>query len=81
MFADELHAYGHVFREAGGESDGWDTSGIRRNNVNIGEIHFERVVCFLAEFECSGGAGRGEENVTGSKSSFKITKYKKLIWL
>ena len=65
MFADELHPDGHVVREASRQGQGWDSCGICGDNVNIGEIHFERVAGLFAELEGSGGAGGGEENVNG----------------
>ena len=65
MLADQLHSDGHVGREASRQGKGWNACGICGDNVDIGEIHFERIICLLAEFECGGGAGRGEENVNG----------------
>ena len=65
VFADELHTDGHVLREASGECNGRDASGVGGDGVDIREVHFERVAGLFAEFEGSGGAGRGEEKVTG----------------
>src|SRR5258706_15732126 len=73
MLADELHPNGHVVGESAGQCQCWDACRICSDYINIGKIHFERIVCFLAEFKCGGGAGRGEENVDGSQSSFKVT--------
>src|SRR5258706_1054402 len=73
MPADELHPNGHVVGESAGQCQRWDACRICGDDINIGEIHFERVVCFLAEFERSSRTGWSEENVNGGKSSFKVT--------
>ena len=81
MFADELHADGHTVGESAGEGQSGDTSRICRDDINIGEIHFERIVCFLAQLERGGGTGGSEENITGSQSSFKVTTKKRAYFL
>ena len=65
VFANELHTNGHALGETSGESEGRDACGICRDNINIREVHFERVAGLLAKFEGCSGTGRGEEKVTG----------------
>jgi len=65
MLADELHSDGHVVGEASGDGKRRDSCGVGGDDINIGEVHFERVAGFFAEFEGGGGTGRGEENVNG----------------
>ena len=81
MLADELHTDGHVVGEACRECKGWDASGIGGYDVNIREVHFERVAGLFAEFEGGGGAGWGEENVNFGKSSFKVPTKKRAHFL
>ena len=81
MLADELHSNGHVVGESSRECYCRDASGVGRDDVNIREVHFERVAGLFAEFEGGGGAGRGKENVDRGKSRLKVPTKKRAHFL
>ena len=74
-FADNLHAHGEAFAEAGRYGYSRNPSDIYRQGADIAEVHGEGVVHLLPYLEGDGGRGGSNQGVVLLKGGVELPPY------